>query len=79
MKRNLIEKILGIILILSAFYTLDFSTFNGTSVFMVFNLSGLSYLLNDTDSEFCEKLSQVCRKTALVISIITIVKIIFLG
>ncbi len=79
MKSITFEKILGFVLVLSAFYSMDFSSWNGGSIFVILNLAGVSNILRDAESEFYRKLSYVFRKTAFYISLVLLIKIILIG
>lgn len=77
MNDKIIQRILGAILILAAIYTRDFSHWIGTAIFFTLFLSGAGSILKSNESEFSQKLGTVCRRTAFVISIVTLVRLIF--
>jgi len=77
MSEKAINRLVGIILILAAFYSMDFSNWSKTSIFIVLNLAGLSSILKDARSEFYRKLSDVFQKTAFTIAAVLIIKMLF--
>ena len=77
MNDKIIQRIFGVLFILIAIYTMDFSHWVGTALFFIFFLAGAGSILKTSEWEFNQKLATVCSRTAFVISIITLVRLLF--
>ncbi len=77
MNDKIIQRIFGVLFILIAIYTMDFSHWIGAGLFFTLFLSGAGSILKASESEFNQKLATVCSRTAFVISIIMLLRLLF--
>lgn len=79
MKSKTIERLLGVMLILSAIYTLYSGNEHKLVVSLMSFLWGLSILMENAESEFYQTLSRTLRRIALVTAILLIIKMFIIG
>lgn len=76
---KILVKILGVLLIGAALYTLDFGNWNQLLISVILLLSGIHLLLTDSKNEFNNFLSKFLQKIALVLAVILILKLFIIG
>jgi multisubunit Na+/H+ antiporter MnhC subunit len=76
---KLVGKILAVILIIIAFYTLDLENWDKTVIAILLFLSGVDLLLLDSESGNFQRLAKRLRRLAFTIAILFIIKRIIFG
>ncbi len=76
---KILGKILGVVLIFVAFYSLDLQSWNQIIISILLSLSGFSLLLKDSKSESAKSLSKFLLRTAFVLAVLFILKRLITG
>ena len=79
MKSNIVMKIFAVILIASAIYVFDYSSFNKICVSLILTLNGINAFIYDSASNDTRAISKWCSRAMYLVIFILIAKLLFWG
>jgi hypothetical protein len=79
MKNGIIGKILAVIMIVCAFYTFDYASFNKIGVSILLALNGINFFIDDSRSNIVRTMSKWCRRAMYLVMVVLVAKWLIFG
>jgi hypothetical protein len=79
MKNDTIRKMFAVIMIVCAFYTFDYNSFNKTWVSILLTLNGINAFIDNSRSDAIRAISKWCRRVMYLVMVILLAKLLIWG